>query len=303
MPVRLNETPGLPIFVLLAIVAGALWGSGSVSGQTLQKEPKREAGASVTGAFEGWYKNADGTYSLLFGYFNRNTKQEIDIPIGPANRIEPGTDRGQPTHFLTGRRWGLFAVKVPADFGKNRITWTIVANGQTTAIPGWLNVDYQISPLVSTASALETPGEGDTPPVLRFAEDGPSVQGPDGLTVERTTTVGTPLALSVWVADDARIFTNSGAKPRNLSTPVNLTWTKYRGPGAVTFSADKPEVQKIDRQQKGMAFSGMATTTATFNEPGDYVLHVVANDYSGPGGGGFQCCWTNGQVKVSVAVR
>jgi hypothetical protein len=30
------------------------------------------------------------------------------------------------------------------------------------------------------------------------------------------------------------------------------------------------------------------------------MLHVVANDYSGEGGRGFQCCWTNGHVKVSV---
>ncbi len=300
--VRLNETATVRTFVLLATVAAVPWSPGTPSGQTLQKEPRREAGAGATGAFEGWYKNADGTYSLLFGYFNRNTKQELDIPIGPGNRIEPqGPDRGQPTHFLTGRRWGIFRVKVPADFGKNRITWTLVANGQTTTIPGTLHIDYQISPLVSTASALDTPGEGDTPPVLRFAEDGPSVQGPDGLTIERTTRVGTPLTLSVWVADDGRIFTNSGAKPRNLSTPVTLTWTKYRGPGTVTFSKDRPDVLKIDRQQEGLAFNGTATTTATFDTPGDYILHVLANDYSGPGGGGFQCCWTNGQVKVSVA--
>jgi hypothetical protein len=30
------------------------------------------------------------------------------------------------------------------------------------------------------------------------------------------------------------------------------------------------------------------------------VLHVTANDYSGDGGGGFQCCWTTGLMKVSV---
>jgi esterase len=47
-------------------------------------------------------------------------------------------------------------------------------------------------------------------------------------------------------------------------------------------------------------FSGPATTSATFSEPGEYVLHVVANDRSGDGGRGFQCCWTNGEVKVSV---
>jgi hypothetical protein len=41
-------------------------------------------------------------------------------------------------------------------------------------------------------------------------------------------------------------------------------------------------------------------TTVTFREPGDYLLHVTANDYSGDGGGGFGCCWTTGLVKVSV---
>ena len=80
--------------------------------QTLPLEPVHESGASVTGAFEGWFKNPDGSFSLLLGYFNRNTKQEIDIPIGPDNRIEPGgPDRGQPTHFLTGRQWGMFTVQ------------------------------------------------------------------------------------------------------------------------------------------------------------------------------------------------
>jgi hypothetical protein len=49
-----------------------------------------------------------------------------------------------------------------------------------------------------------------------------------------------------------------------------------------------------------VAFSGKATTSATFSEAGDYVLHVTVNDYSGDGGGGFQCCWTTGLVKVSV---
>ena len=47
-------------------------------------------------------------------------------------------------------------------------------------------------------------------------------------------------------------------------------------------------------------FSGKATTNVTFTEAGDYVLHVTVNDYSGEGGGGFQCCWTTGLVKVSV---
>src|SRR6185369_16280830 len=126
-------------------------------GQSLPIEPAREAGNSVTGAFEGWFKNPDGTFSLLLGYYNRNQKQEIDLPIGPNNHIEPGgPDRGQPTHFLPGRGWGLFTVKVPADFGDGKITWTLIANGKTTVIPASLNVNYEIAPFIE-ASVGNTP--------------------------------------------------------------------------------------------------------------------------------------------------
>ena len=31
-----------------------------------------------------------------------------------------------------------------------------------------------------------------------------------------------------------------------------------------------------------------------------YILRVQANDASGEGGGGFQCCWTNTHVRVTV---
>ncbi len=106
-----------------------------LAAQSLPFEPTHESGASVTGAFEGWFKNTDGSFSLVLGYFNRNTKQVIDLPVGPNNRIEPGgPDQGQPTHFLIGRQWGMFTIKVPADFGKNKLTWTIAANGQTLLI-------------------------------------------------------------------------------------------------------------------------------------------------------------------------
>jgi hypothetical protein len=263
-------------------------------GQTLPLEPPHEAGTSITGAFEGWFKNPDGTFSLLLGYYNRNRNEEVDVPIGPNNHIDPGgPDRGQPTHFLSGRGWGLFTITVPADFGDNKITWTIVANGQPTTIPASLHRDYEIEPFREAAV-------GNTPPVLSFDEKGPSVQGPQGLATQRTAKVGNPLALTVWVSDDAKYTTSSGQKPRDINTPVTLKWTKYRGPGNVTFAKDRPEIEKVDRKDSTAPFNGKSTTTATFSEPGEYVLHVVANDFSGEGGGGFQCCWSNGQVKVTV---
>jgi len=74
--------------------------------------PIRERGTSVTPAFEGWYYDKDGSQHVLVGYFNRNTKQEFDIPAGPNNRIEPGPqDQGQPTHFNAGRQWGVFSCR------------------------------------------------------------------------------------------------------------------------------------------------------------------------------------------------
>lgn len=258
----------------------------------LPMEPPHESGAAVTGAFEGWFKYPDGTFGLLLGYYNRNQKQEVDLPVGPNNRIEPGgPDRGQPTHFMPGRAWGVFTVQVPADFGSNKITWTLVANGKPMAIPASLKPDYEISPFIEAAV-------GNTPPVLSFEEKGPSVQGPHVFMAQRTAKIGSPLPLTVWVSDDAKFTSTTGAKPKELGLPVTLKWTMYRGPGHVTFAADRPGVEKIERP--GAAFSGKAATTATFSEPGEYVLHVVANDYSGEGGGGFQCCWTSGQVKVSV---
>jgi hypothetical protein len=263
-------------------------------GQTLPFEPPHDAGQSITAAFEGWFRNPDGSFGLLLGYYNRNQKQEVDIPIGPNNRMEPGgPDRGQPTHFLVGRQWGMFTVRVPSDFGQNKITWTITANGRTTIIPAGLNTDYEISPFQEVAV-------GNTPPVLSFEEKGPSAQGPPGLRAERKTKLGSPLALTVWISDDAKWTTNSGARPKNQGPPVTVRWTKYRGPGSVTFDKDRPEVEKVERRDAAAAFNGKATTNARFSEPGEYWLHVVANDYSGEGGGGFQCCWTSGQVKVSV---
>jgi hypothetical protein len=255
-------------------------------------EPLHTSGQNVTAAYEGWFKNPDGSFSMLFGYFNRNVKEELDIPIGDNNRFEPGpADQGQPTHFLPRRQWGLFTVTVPQNFGTEKLTWTIVANGQATAVPAHLDARWEISPFSDV-------GIGNTPPLLSFEEGGPSVQGPQGISTSVSTTLRNPVTLNLWVADDAKSF-QGGKLPD--TPPVTVTWSKYRGPGAVTFSNSKPAVEKAEGKWKpAPVFSGKATTTATFSEPGEYVLHVVANDWSGGGGGGFQCCWTNGQVKVSV---
>jgi len=271
-----------------------VWATRPVNGQSgqLPMEPLHTSGQSVTAAYEGWFKNPDGSFSMLFGYFNRNVKEELEIPIGDNNRFEPGpADQGQPTHFLPRRQWGFFTVTVPQNFGTEKLTWTIVINGRATAVPAHLDQRWEISPFSDV-------GIGNTPPFISFEEGGPSVQGPQGISTALSTRLVNPVTLNLWVADDAKTF-QGGKLPD--TPPVTVTWSKYRGPGAVTFSNSKPAVEKAEGKWKPTpVFSGKATTTATFSEPGEYVLHVVANDWSGDGGGGFQCCWTNGQVKVSV---
>lgn len=281
--------------VFLAAVA-FLWATPPANGQAgqLPMEPLHTSGQNVTAVYEGWFQNDDGTFSLLFGYFNRNLNEDLDIPLGADNRMEPGKpDQGQPTHFLPRRQWGVFTVTVPKDFGTNKLTWTLEAHGQRTEIPAHLDPRWEISPFFDV-------GIGNTPPLISFEDGGPSVQGPQGMSIALATTLRNPVTLNLWVADDAKSF-QGGKLP---DTPaVTVTWSKYRGPGAVTFSNNKPAVEQGPGKWKATpapVFSGKATTTATFSEPGDYVLRVVANDWSGDGGGGFQCCWTNGQVKVSV---
>lgn len=269
-------------------LAGAGWAQSGP--QTLPLEPYHDAGQSITGAFEGWFPNADGSFSLLLGYYNRNLKESIEIPVGAANRIEPGgPDQGQPTHFLAGRQWGVFTVTVPKDFGEKKLTWTLVANGKTTVIPMSLHPLYEVQPYQEAS--------GNTPPFIAFSESGPFVDGPRGQTKTLATTVSNPVEVTLWVADDAKAL----GTVRMPTPPVTVTWTKFRGPGTVSFAEDRPPVKKaVFKAPERAEFSGTATTSARFSEPGEYILRAVANDWSGDGGRGFQCCWTNAQVKVVV---
>ena len=74
------------------------WGLGGVTlssplaaqipGQTpLNQDAVRPRGQNVIPIYDGWFENPDGSYTLCFGYFNMNTEQSLDIPLGPENRI------------------------------------------------------------------------------------------------------------------------------------------------------------------------------------------------------------------------
>jgi hypothetical protein len=298
-------------------------------------EPVTNAGGPIYATFEGWGPLKDGTNALLLGYFNRNRTQIVDVPVGPENSIEPGgPDFGQPTHFLTGRQYGMFAITLPKDWGNKKLTWTIVANGHKNSVSFWTNPPYWIDYYKNTAN-------GNEPPRIKFAMNGTEYMGPPK---ERTVatlaaTVGQPLDLTAWAADQPPTITfesgaeppaaapaagrAAGAKPANEPLPafiggrvvpltpsapgggaearrprgdIQVIWKKYRGPGDVKIAAETISLENGGDAKKFVE----AKTTATFSAPGTYWLRAQVNDSSGNGGGGDQCCWTSAHIVVNV---
>lgn len=313
-----------------AAVALAVWAlSASVTAQLprppLALEPLGLRGEAVFPAFEGWGPDRNGDLVLLLGYYNRNKGQEFDIPIGPDNRIEPdGPDYGQPTHFYTSRQHGVFAIRIPKDFGNKRLTWTLTANGQTSTVSFWTNPPSWIN-------FFKHPANGNEPPIIRFTPDSPTMQGPPvGIARMLTATVNQPVSLSLWASDvptadeeadnalaaRAQTATPHASDPiaivgtqvigggRGVPAPpraqpdITVNWKKHRAPAGaeVRFAADSiPLVTKGDPK-----LFLEARTTATFSAPGEYVVRAQVNDSSGDGGGGDQCCWTTVHVRVVV---
>jgi hypothetical protein len=295
-------------------------------------EPLGTTGEAVYPAFEGWGPTKDGSNVLLLGYFNRN-KEALDIPIGPDNRIEPGgPDYGQPTHFHSGREWGVFAIPVPKDFGTRKLTWTLTANGHTSTVQFWLNPPYWIDFYKNGAN-------GNEPPRIKFSPTGTELIGPprEKFVQTLTATVGQPLDLTAWAADQPPtiVFDAGGGappaagretrKPANEPLPaiiggrvisggpatpggaaaaaarekrgdIQILWKKYRGPGDVKIAEETINLENGGDAKKFVE----AKTTATFSAPGTYWLRAQVNDSSGNGGGGDQCCWTTAHIVVNV---
>src|SRR5579884_708354 len=274
---RVNQLLLVPVLLVAAVAILAQ------APAQLPLNPSHDTGQSITGAFEGWFQNPDGSYSMLVGYFNRNAKETLEIPVGPDNHIDPGgPDHGQPTTFLPRRQWGVFTIQVPKDFGDKKLTWTITANGQTTTIPLNLNPLWVVTP-------YKDAGIGNTPPVVKFEPNGQTFTGPPiGLAKTLTAKVKEPLPLTAWVTDDMVRPPEAGNRG---GRGITMAWSKFRGPGTVTFANPRPTIEA----------DGKVSTTASFAAPGEYIMRAQANDATGEGGGGFQCCWTNVHLKVTVS--
>jgi hypothetical protein len=146
------------------------------------------SGQSVQPIFEGWTKNADGSFELHFGYLNRNFVEEPSVPIGPDNSFEPGpADRGQPGYFYPRQNRRVFSVTVPRDFGKRELVWTLKSNGKTEKAVGWLHPEWEVGPTGPTG-ARGAPTKND-PPTITVVNPGPA-------------TLQAPITLTASVKDD-----------------------------------------------------------------------------------------------------
>ena len=260
-------------------------------------------GQSVSPAYEGWWQNEDGSYTLFFGYMNSNWEEELDVPIGPNNNIEPGgPDQGQPTHLYPRRNLFLFRVSVPADFGDQELVWTLTTNGRTERAYGSLQTDYLLdrqtiaTEMGANFGRVRDEWRANEPPALRLVVDQP-----------RSVRVGEPLTLVAFVSDagiPSGTYEPPAVEPgkphpayrapRQIvpGNPPGLrfSWIVYRGEASrVTFNPRQLKSWQDTRVYSHSPWSppyilppvptdGQWEVEVTFDEPGTYVLRAVAGD-------------------------
>ena len=236
-----------------------------------QRRVQRLSGQNVAPVYDGYEINPDGTYSMWFGYFNRNHEEALEIPIGPDNRFEPGpADRGQPTHFVPQWQKSSFRIIVPKDFGQQKLTWRLTAKGKTETVVAALDprsiIDRQQTTLEGTVGLNKAPAVTIEP-------------------AAQTVARGAGATITVAATDDGLPVNTRVGKPEGLT----VRWRKYRGPqtGGITFAPPTALLQ-----------DGKSITTASFSEPGEYVIQGVVDD--GSLLAGTYCCWVSSEVRVVV---
>lgn len=272
-----------------AVALGALLVGLSVGQASAQIRFPR--GQNVAPVYEGWRPNPDGTFTMVFGYMNRNYEEMPHVPVGPDNMFEPGpADRGQPARFYPRRQQFIFEVEVPADWGEKDLVWTLTANGKTEKAYGSLWPSWQIDDGVVKAN--RGMGINGAP----TDNQKPAIELPGG--TDLTARVGEPLAITAVLSDDGipgprpkrpeptdpdrlaaqrrRLQQESPTNQAVVSarvageTGLAVTWTHYRGPGMVSFD---PMSIPIEGGRHGEA-----TTTVSFAEAGTHVLRGYADD-------------------------
>ena len=269
----------------LAVILGA---AGQARAQADPQNYLFSTGQTIQPIFDGWTHNPDGGYEMHFGYLNRNYVEGLAVPIGADNRLAPdGPDRGQPTFFYPRVNRRVFSVIVPADWGDKELIWQVTVRDQTYRAIGWLQAEWEIAASVGARSSAATEGQAPNQAPTLLVEAARTVTLPgtltmtatvsdDGLPAPREAGRGGRVTLPTFEEDPdgptlplnvPQILSANRNRPtRTTVDRVDVTWTQWRGPaGARLKSPGDPE-------------DGVATVTATFDTPGDYLFRVRASD-------------------------
>ena len=140
-----------------------------LSGQTTRCPSRAAAsGASVTGAFEGWFYNQDGSRSFLVGYYNRNSQQDTRHPDRAEQPDRAGRARHGAADAFSARPAVGHVHRPRAEGVQADRLLRLDDRRERTDAPAFrcgCNADYVMSPFTEIAV-------GNTPPVLRFEQNG-----------------------------------------------------------------------------------------------------------------------------------
>ena len=204
--------------------------------------------------YDGFVKNADGSYTLSFAYFSHNAN-EVTLAPGGSNSFAPAPgDRMQPTTFLPGHWRFQCVMVVPPEFD-GRMKWTLTYGGVTTGTSEKM--------LQSNWNLFEREG-GAQLARLDFAKLPKGVcinQAPTVRVLGVTANPKNPPTLSVAVNEELNLFGSAHDEGLPRGKGLVVEWKMLKGPGTVKFT-----------------IPGSARTKAIFSAPGVYELELTASD-------------------------
>lgn len=268
------------------------------------QQPMPEEGLPVSPFFEGWYDNGDGTYTLSFGYLNRNDTTVVQIPRGEDNFIDNSDFQGvQPTVFQPGRNRGVYAVTISDQ--EMDVWWRLNSEEELHEVPGRARIgSYELD--------RRPRPHGSIPPIVWFANPNNAEGGPAGVTAEQDLRagVGEPVTLSVNVEDESEHETDSPGFSGD-EVPVRVVWSLFHGnPAAVEYSRHPSNPEPEEESPRGGGAEtirlsegeGEARVNVTFSEPGEYVFRAQADNFAAvDSSSNDQCCWSNGYQRVVIS--
>ena len=134
-------------------------------------------GLPIIPVLEGWIGNEDGSRTLSYGFVNRNTDLDVEIPIGEHNFLEPAEFNGmQPTHFPAGRTRGVFTVTLPPEQADISVWWNLQTGGEEI-----LKIPGRAGAAAYELDFIRPRPQGSLQPLAGFGENGAQAAGLEAL--------------------------------------------------------------------------------------------------------------------------